>query len=247
MADFHQHRPGITDSVLARATDGSSRTPYTWLREALPPQGRILDLACGSAPLWPALEGRAYVGVDTSPAELALARQRGARPLLLADATAQPLAAASLRAVVCSMALMLLTPLDKALSEVRRVLAPGGLLIATVPAVGPLSGRDLLLVAALLAALGHPPRYPASPVRDEPAARWLEQAGLCLISDDGRRFCFRLASPQDGDLLLNSLYLPRTSDGARRRARFVLRMAARGHAELPIPIRRIVARRPQDG
>ncbi|NUR05351.1 MAG: class I SAM-dependent methyltransferase, partial [Streptomyces sp.] len=81
LAAFHQQRPGVTEAVLSHAHH-EGRTPYQWLLEAVPAHGSVLDLACGSAPLWPALRGRRCLGVDASAAELALARSRGAGPLL---------------------------------------------------------------------------------------------------------------------------------------------------------------------
>jgi hypothetical protein len=53
---FHAERPGITESVLRRARAGGT-DPYDWLAEVVPRRGRVLDLGCGSAPLFRALEG----------------------------------------------------------------------------------------------------------------------------------------------------------------------------------------------
>jgi SAM-dependent methyltransferase len=241
LSDFHRQRAGITEAVLSRATC-RGLDPYQWLLQAVPPQGRVLDLGCGSAPLWPGLRGRAYVGLDASPAELALARRRGAGPLLVADAAALPLAAGSAEVVVCSMALMLLVPVDGVLAEIRRVLAPGGRLVATVLAKGPLTGRDVTLVAPLLAALGRPLRYPGD-LALRHVAPLMSRAGLHLMGDERRRFGFRPSDPTDADLFLDSLYLPGLTESARRRGRRVLRAAGAVRADVPIPIRRITAAR----
>lgn len=89
LESFHAERPGITEAVLRRArADGTD--PYDWLAEVVPPRGRVLDLGCGSAPLFRALEGRSWIGLDTSKAELAAARAAGARPLLRARASRDP-------------------------------------------------------------------------------------------------------------------------------------------------------------
>ena len=77
VAAFHAGRAGITEQVLRRARlDG--RDAYDWLADAVPPAGLVLDVACGSAPMRDRLPGRAYMGVDLSAAELAVARQGGA-------------------------------------------------------------------------------------------------------------------------------------------------------------------------
>ena len=84
------------------------------------------------------LPGRSWIGLDTSAAELAAARAAGAGPLLPARALAIPLRDASVDVVVCSMSLMLTTPVAQVVAEIARVQRPGGLLAATIPAAGPL-------------------------------------------------------------------------------------------------------------
>ena len=128
---FHAMRPGITDDVLEHALDPHGLTAYDWAAEAVPLGGSVLDLACGSGPLYRRLRPRAYVGLDLSSAELAVAADLGV-PVVRADAARLPLADAGMAAVVASMALMLL-PLPATLTEVRRVLRPGGIFVATVP------------------------------------------------------------------------------------------------------------------
>jgi SAM-dependent methyltransferase len=240
LADFHARKPGITEQVLRRARrdDGDA---YEWLAAALPQINRILDLACGSSPLWP-LPGHHYVGVDVSTAELAAAQTRGVPRLIQATAAALPLTDASIDAVTCSMSLQILTPLADVLGEISRVLRPGGLLVATVPSSGPLRPADLPSLAGLLAALGRGLDYPNGPaLRQLP--HHLTGAGLRLISDQRLRFPYRLRSAADADLFLASLYLPDLSERRRRAARRWLHALARLQITLPVPIRRIRAAR----
>ncbi|MQA85752.1 MAG: methyltransferase domain-containing protein [Streptosporangiales bacterium] len=204
-----------------------------------------LDLACGSAPLQPGLssrrDGGRYVGADLSAGELTAARRAGRGPLVRADATAIPLTDGGVDTVVCSMGLMILPRLPAALSEIRRVLVPGGLLVATVPAAGPLRLLDVLVVGGLLAGLGRALSYPndAAMRRMAPV---LARAGLRLEADERYRFGYRPRDAADADGFLSSLYLPGLPDRRYRRARTYLRALTRAGVELPIPIRRIVAR-----
>ncbi|WP_045692555.1 class I SAM-dependent methyltransferase [Streptomyces rubellomurinus] len=239
---FHRLRPGITESVLHRARDAEGANPYQWLAAVTPTGGRILDLACGSAPTHAFLPSAAKcISLDRSTAELAAAHAAGVAPVVRADATALPLATDSIDTVICSMALMLLTPLHRALAEIHRVLRPGGLLIATLPTTGPLRLRDLATAGPLLLALGQRLRYP----NDQALAHLpavLASAGFDLRSDERRRFTFTLASPSDARLLLDSLYLPGLTPAAHHRALSVLRAAAAVDTPFPIPLRRITAR-----
>lgn len=239
--EFHTGRAGITERVLRQP--GSGTDPYRWLAGAVlertRPGTRVLDLACGSAPLPDLLPGRRWLGTDASAAELGLAARRGASPLLRADAAALPLGTGAVDAVVCGMALQVLTPLDRVLAEVHRVLRPGGVLVAMVPAARPLHAGDVrryarLLLALRLAALPYPNA-------DDTLAPALAAAGLEVRVDARRRHPFAVREPADGVLLVRSLYLPgvgaaRTGAAERVARRWV-------GADLGVPLRLLVARR----
>ena len=113
LAGFHAERAGISETVLRRArrADGD---PYDWLRSALPDGGPVVDLACGSGPLAPRV-GRRWLGVDRSPEEADLAADRARGRVVVGDASAVPLGSGCADAVVCSLALMLVEPLDAVL------------------------------------------------------------------------------------------------------------------------------------
>lgn len=238
---FHAGRPGITETVLRRArADGTD--PYAWLAEVVPPQGRVLDLGCGSAPLFRALAGRSWIGLDTSAAELAAARSAGARPLLRARASAIPLRDASADVVICSMSLMVTTPLPQVITEITRVLRPGGLLAATIPAAGPLLPPDRVVVAGLIATLGRAPAYPTG--RGTPRIpALLAGHGLRIVTDTRRRFGYRLRGPANASQFLSSLYLPGTPAARCRLAEGYLWFLALLRYEMPVPLRRITAER----
>jgi len=61
------------------------------------------------------------------------------------------------------------------------------------------------------------------------------------MASERRRFSYRLRGPADADRFLSSLYLPGLPGGRYRRVRAYLRMLARFRAELPVPIRRVIA------
>ncbi len=239
LRDFHSAQPGITEQVLRHARN-EGRDPYDWLIEALPGEGRMLDLAGGNGAFTVRLpETATAVLLDTSPAELADAHRRGVRQVVRADATALPIAEASIDAVACSMALMLV-PLGSALTEIRRVLEPGGLLVATVPATGPLTAGDVWHYTRLLLALRCTHlSYPNDRALAEPESL-LSRAGLTVVDDQRRRFVCHIETPAVGRMLFDSLYLP---DCAPRRLAAGRRVAEGWTGtHLGIPVRRLIAR-----
>ena len=240
---FHAARPGITEAILRRSVRGGREgagDPYCWLAGAVPAHGRVLDLGCGSGPLCRVLTGRQYIGLDLSGAELGAARQAGAGPLLRASAAAIPLPDRAADIVACSMTLMVTTPLPRVLAEITRVLRPGGLVVATVPAAGPLRASDRIITAGLVAALGRVPGYPAG---DEPSRlpSRLNRAGLRVIADERARFGYPVRDHADADRLLASLYLPGLAPARYRLAQAWVRQLVVFRAEFPVPLRRITA------
>lgn len=98
---------------------------------------RILDAGCGSGPLTAALrdKGAAMTGFDGSPAMIDLARRRLGDdvPLHVADlARPLPFADGAFDDVVASLVLHYLEDWVAPLTELRRVLKPGGRLIVSV-------------------------------------------------------------------------------------------------------------------
>ncbi|MGN2639222.1 class I SAM-dependent methyltransferase [Nocardia takedensis] len=98
---------------------------------------RILDAGCGSGPLTMALRERGAIvsGVDSSREMLALARERlgSDTDLRVADLAAPlPFADNSFDDVVASLVLHYLRDWGPTLTEVRRVLKPGGRLLVSV-------------------------------------------------------------------------------------------------------------------
>lgn len=99
------------------------------------PGTRFVDLGTGNgwAARYAAQQGADVVGVDAARAMLAKARSHEPPvPLVQADLTALPFARASFDAAFSMEALYYADPLDQALLEARRVLAPGARLNALV-------------------------------------------------------------------------------------------------------------------
>ena len=93
----------------------------------------VLDAGCGSGRYLQALRERGAnaIGVDLSAAMLARAKQAIAR-VARADLRALPVDARSIDLVVCGLALGDFSEIELALTEIARVLRPGGQLIYSV-------------------------------------------------------------------------------------------------------------------
>lgn len=150
---------------------GTRRVIVAALERALGPRlasARVLDLGCGTGfTLTQLPPGVRSVGLDYSPAALAFARERApSASLVRGSAYALPFADGAFDAV---LALDVLEHLDDDLAaarELRRVLAPGGAAIVTVPAFASLwSAHD--------EALDHRRRYRLSQIE-----RVMRDAGL---------------------------------------------------------------------
>jgi len=138
----HRNNPGFTEDCAGQCRDALGRTSYEWLAEAVSTDHRsVLDLACGSGALLSILSARVpaitrLMGVDMSPDELSLASAR--LPLGrvdLIEGRAQHLdhlTDASVDVVLCHWALTLMDPVAPVLSEIARVLTPGGRFAAIV-------------------------------------------------------------------------------------------------------------------
>ena len=120
--------------VLERVIDGL----------ALPAHTRILDAGCGSGRNMVDLARRGTVtGIEVSDASVAVARERGAGEVIACSVLQMPFADDSFDLAVCLDVIEHLEDDLGALRELRRVVAPGGALLVTVPAYQWLwSGHD---------------------------------------------------------------------------------------------------------
>ena len=110
----------------------------------LPTPARVLDAGCGSGRNMLELARYGEVsGVELSETSVALARKRGVGEVVEGSVLEMPFAADSFDLAVCLDVIEHLQDDRGALRELRRVLAPGGALLVTVPAYRWLwSGHD---------------------------------------------------------------------------------------------------------
>lgn len=246
LAGYHEDRPGITELLLGPATDRRRERPYPWLVEPL--RGRtdvILDLACGSAPTRKLLREQRWLGVDLSAGELTVAMRAGRGPILRVRGDQLPLADGAVGAVCAAMCLPVLTPLGSVLVELRRVLRPGGALVALVPSRMGLLGLPGWV--RVMRALGvRSPPWPNPDARDG-LPKILRAHGF--VVDDSRRRVFRrdVSDPSDAALLVEGLYLPGVEPERIEAARAALASWARPGRQLPFPLRRVIAHLPATG
>jgi SAM-dependent methyltransferase len=110
----------------------------------LPARARVLDAGCGSGRNMVELARHGEVtGVELSPTSAALARERRTGEVIEGSLMQMPFAADSFDLAVCLDVIEHLRDDRGALRELRRVIAPGGALLVTVPAYQWLwSGHD---------------------------------------------------------------------------------------------------------
>ena len=250
LAGFHAERPGITERLLAGATAAPVGTPYEWLASKIVPLGStgempgpILDIGCGSGPMKSALPPEVdYLGIDLSFAELREARQLARKHLISADAIHLPLASNSMGAVISSMAMMLVTPIERAFDETYRVLKQGGTFTFIRPSAYPLLPRDLVVGGLVTLSLGALPAMPQRFSRRR-IQGLLERSGFNSVSHENRRFSLALRTLEDARLLVDSLYLPNVSQARRSKAAEQLASWASVVREVPVSVAMTIAQK----
>lgn len=143
--------------------------------EALPRARRALDLGCGDGRLTANLTAEEITAADVSRVALDRAAWRlpGARLVQLQLDEPLPFADGAFDLALCAETIEHVRDLQLFLSEVRRVLEPGGLLAVTTPAHGRLTGLDVLV-------RGFERRFPPL----SPHLRFLTRRSLATLLDE---------------------------------------------------------------
>ncbi|MEA2421321.1 MAG: hypothetical protein QOF55_420 [Thermoleophilaceae bacterium] len=102
---------------------------YAAANELLPPDGNVLDVGCGTGHSYHLLAPRETVGVDVAAGALAGQQRR----TIVADMRALPLPDGSFASFLSVQSIEHVLDPDRALSEARRVLEPGGTAIFVTP------------------------------------------------------------------------------------------------------------------
>ncbi len=158
---------------------------------------RALDLGSRHGVLAEGLRARGIPFVAAADLSPAMARRCAARGLssLAADEEALPFAEASFDLIVSNLSLHWVNDLPGALIQIRRALAPDGLFLATLWALGTLGPvREAFLAAEAEATGGASPRVSPFPdLRD--CAGLLQRAGFALPVADAETLTLEYASP----------------------------------------------------
>jgi SAM-dependent methyltransferase len=137
------------DDELWELVDVDPGSPPAQLRglvAELAPARRALDLGCGDGRLTAMLRADEVVAADVSSVALgrAAARLPGTRLVELEPDAPLPLPDGDFDLVLCAETIEHVRDVQLLLSEVRRVLAPGGRLALTTPAHGRATGLAIL-------------------------------------------------------------------------------------------------------
>jgi SAM-dependent methyltransferase len=103
------------------------------LRFLFPEPIRLLDLGCGEKVYEKLFPAARYVGIDYT--------REGTRADVVADAAAIPFPDDAFDLVVCSELLEHVYPIERVLSELKRVCKPGGYVYISTPFLFPIHGR----------------------------------------------------------------------------------------------------------
>ena len=236
---FGPSRPRAVDLVLQR-TFGGDHTPYEWLARAVSSSASlVLDLSCGASGLGARLASPGRVVVSVDETESCLRAEDDGRPLVQADPLHLPFADGSFDAVVTSLGLGLAQDRTVFLTEVARVLRPGGVFAGLTPSFRPMSIEDVRLASQLGAYLRVSPHLPGTV--EFRAKTMLGAVGLTKMEDSRGRHHFEVRNRADAELLVGGLRAAGDRARAASAINFLASRADKDPVRVPLPMRRIVA------
>lgn len=232
-------RPQAIDKVL-KATFGGDHTPYEWLARSVSSSATaVLDVSCGASGLGQRLvrPGRLVVSVDESNS--CLQPSEAEHAMVQADPRHLPFLDGAFDAVVTSLGLGLANDRLEFLTEVARVLRPGGVFAGLTPSLRPMSMEDLRIASQLGGYLRVSPHLPGTV--EFRAKTMLGAAGLTKMEDSRGRHHFEVNNRQDAQTLISGLRQAGDRAQAASAVEFLTARAAKGPVRVPLPMRRIVA------
>jgi ubiquinone/menaquinone biosynthesis C-methylase UbiE len=169
----------LYDFEINRFNRGAYQRMYWLMAEALSPGMEVLELATGTGLIALNIAGSVarVTATDFSEGMIAAAKKKRAPAnvsFAVEDATALTFSDASFDAVIISNALHIMPSPERALSEIRRVLRPGGLLIAPTFSHGHIHQSTWSLNAKFLKLIGF-----------ETYSKWTPDEYVTFIVDSG--------------------------------------------------------------
>jgi SAM-dependent methyltransferase len=165
---------------------------------------RVLDAGCGNGPWTRVLRRRfglgSVVGLDLSMGMLAAAGDATDGRLINADVQALPLGGRTFDVVLALWMLYHVADRSSALQEFRRVLRPGGCLLATTNSASP-RRSDEVLAEALAEVTGRPPSTDWQPDLGFTAENGAELLSTVFDRVESHRVVGALAVPEPGPVL----------------------------------------------
>ncbi|MHA6793167.1 methyltransferase domain-containing protein [Pseudonocardia bannensis] len=232
----HVGRPAAVRRLLSTAVDRRGRSPLPWLTAPLVGTQRVLDLHSGMGHLADEFVTGRWLVQDGTPAS---------GVTLCGSPAALPLRADAVDAVCLVLVLPLLDRLDAVFAEIRRVLRPGGTLVTLVPSATVRSPAEFRAARLTKPVSRH--GWPNRSGLDH--AGWLLAAADFAVAGDDR-VVFHLPLPDAAsaqqavdDLHAAGVWPPTSSAEARRDVASRLERRTGPGQTLPIPLRRLVARR----
>lgn len=234
-------REAAVDAVLERAF-GGEHTPYEWMARAVARSATsVLDISCGTGALVRRLvaDGRRVTALTTSSSLADEVARLDGVTVVEGQAGSLPFEDESFDAVVTVFGAWSGDEQSRILSEVARVLRPGGVFAALLPSLRPLTASDMALSSRLAGFLRVTPQLPGP--AEFKARKALGAVGLTKVEDARARYHVSVKDRADAELVIRGLRQAPDRARALNAVDFLAARAASGPVAVPLPVRRVVA------